>query len=132
MHRTQTYTAKLSPAVHERLTVFMEQQRLLYNAALEERIGAYRKAGQSIDRDGNAALTILNRGLPESPPSGGKTPRGATGGKNGRRRSSRIEFPKEGKLTHDQADTGPASDLYWRTRVRFSVGSWSVRAVVPV
>ena len=57
----------------------MEQQRLLYNAALEERIGAYRKAGQSIDRDGNAALTLVNRGLPESPPSGGEDPEGRYG-----------------------------------------------------
>lgn len=48
MHRTYTYPAKLNPAVHTRLTAFFEQQRLLYNAALEERVGAYRKAGISI------------------------------------------------------------------------------------
>ena len=44
MYRTYTYTAKLRAAVHMRLTAFLEQQRLLYNAALEERIDAYRYA----------------------------------------------------------------------------------------
>ncbi len=59
-HRTHTYTAKLSPAVHNRLTTFLEQQRLLYNAALEERIGAYRKAGVSVSLyDQNKSLTAL-------------------------------------------------------------------------
>ncbi len=47
-YRTATHTARLSAAVHERLNTFLEQQRLLYNAALEERIGAYRKAGVSV------------------------------------------------------------------------------------
>ena len=62
MHRTHTYTAKLSPAVHARLTAFLEQQRLLYNAALEERISAYRKAGKSLSLyDQNKSLTDLRK-----------------------------------------------------------------------
>ena len=60
MHRTQAYTVKLSRAVHERLAAFLEQQRLLYNAALEERIGGYRKAGKSVSlHDQNKSLTVL-------------------------------------------------------------------------
>ena len=60
MHRTYTYTAKLSAAVHARLAAFLEQQRLLYNAALEERIGAYRKAGVSVSLyDQNKSVTLL-------------------------------------------------------------------------
>ena len=47
MHRTHVSTAKLSAETQRRLSTFLEQQRLLYKAALEERIGAYRKAGQS-------------------------------------------------------------------------------------
>ncbi len=59
-YRTHTYTAKRSPAVHDRLGTFLEQQRLLYNAALEERIGAYRKAGISIGLyDQDKSLTTL-------------------------------------------------------------------------
>ena len=48
MHRTSTYTAKLSSVVHDRLSTFLEQQRQLSNAALEERLGAYQQAGVSI------------------------------------------------------------------------------------
>lgn len=60
MHRTHTYTAKLGSSVHARLTAFFEQQRLLFNAALEERIGAYRKAGQSISLyEQIKSLTVL-------------------------------------------------------------------------
>lgn len=60
MHRTATYTAQLSPAVHERLAAFLEQQRLLYNAALEERIGAYRQAGKAVSvYDQSKSLTVL-------------------------------------------------------------------------
>lgn len=60
MHRTQTYTAKVSSSVHARLVAFLEQQRLLYNAALEERIGAYRKAGRALSLyDQHKNLTVL-------------------------------------------------------------------------
>ena len=60
MHRTYTYTAKLRASTHQRLAVFLEQQRVLYNAALEERIGAYKKAGQSVSLyDQNKGLTEL-------------------------------------------------------------------------
>ncbi len=46
--------------MHDRLSTFLEQQRLLYNAALEERIGAYRKAGVSVSLyDQNKSLTVL-------------------------------------------------------------------------
>ena len=98
MHRTQAYTVKLSRAVHERLAAFLEQQRLLYNAALEERIGRcgarVKKSlsdrlhvcpdcGLSIDRDWNAALNILSRGLTVSPPTGGTVPCGVIGAENG-------------------------------------------------
>ena len=68
MHRTQTYTAKLSPATHTRLHAFFEQQRLLYNAALEERISAYQKAGQSLGLyDQNKSLTTLREDPEFSP-----------------------------------------------------------------
>ena len=64
MYRTYTYTAKLRAAVHTRLTAFLEQQRLLYNAALEERIGAYRKAGVSLGLyDQTKSLTLLRKNL---------------------------------------------------------------------
>ncbi len=59
-HRTRTYTAKLSASTHKRLESFLEQQRHLYNAALEERIGAYIKAGKSIGLyDQQKSLTLL-------------------------------------------------------------------------
>jgi putative transposase len=42
-----TFRYRLLPTKgqHEALERILEDQRLLYNAALEERIGAYRKAG---------------------------------------------------------------------------------------
>ena len=46
--RTHTFTGKLSPSVHRNLDAFLAQQRALWNAALEERISAYQKAGISI------------------------------------------------------------------------------------
>ncbi len=48
MIRTHSQTAKLSPATHERLNRFLYLSRQLYNAALDERINAYRKVGESI------------------------------------------------------------------------------------
>ena len=47
MIRTETYTAKLSKSSHQNLDDLLEKLRVLYNAALEERIDAYRKTGQS-------------------------------------------------------------------------------------
>ena len=48
MIRTSTYTARLSRPSHTKLDEFLDMLRVLYNAALEERIDAYRKAGKSI------------------------------------------------------------------------------------
>ena len=47
MIRAATYTAKLSKSSHQNLDDLLEKLRILYNAALEERIDAYRKTGQS-------------------------------------------------------------------------------------
>ncbi len=46
--RTHSQTAQLSRATHQRLDRFLYLSRQLYNAALDERINAYRKAGESI------------------------------------------------------------------------------------
>ena len=46
--KTLTYTAKLSRPTHIRLSAFLRQQKDLWNAALQERIEAYQKAGKSI------------------------------------------------------------------------------------
>lgn len=68
MHRTHTDTAKLSTATHTRLRHFLAQQQVLYNAALEERIGAYRQAGVSLGLDDqNASLTGLRDAAEFSP-----------------------------------------------------------------
>jgi len=48
--RTYTFTGKLSPRVHRNLDAFLSQQRVLWNAALEERISAWEKAGKNISR----------------------------------------------------------------------------------
>ena len=47
MIRTATYTAKLSSASHVNLDELLEMLRVLYNAALQERIDAYKKTGES-------------------------------------------------------------------------------------
>ncbi len=60
--RTHSQTAKLSPATHERLDRFLYLSRQLYNAALDERINAYRKAGVSISYyDQCMSLTKIRR-----------------------------------------------------------------------
>ena len=46
--RTYSYKAKLSSGTHERISEFLEQQRQLYNVALQERIDCYKKTGKSI------------------------------------------------------------------------------------
>lgn len=50
---------------------------------LSDRLHVCPACGLSIDRDWNAAINILHRGLTVSPPSGGKTPSVTPGGKNG-------------------------------------------------
>ena len=46
--RTYTYRVKLSRQSHSNLNYFLEQQRQLYNGALQERIGCYEKTGKTI------------------------------------------------------------------------------------
>ena len=46
--RTLRFPAKLNPSTHHALNGFLVAQRHLWNAALEERIGAYQKPGKSI------------------------------------------------------------------------------------
>ena len=48
MIEVATYTAELSKSSHTKLDKFLDMLRVLYNAALEERIGAYKKVGKSI------------------------------------------------------------------------------------
>ncbi len=57
-----TYRYKLKPtkAQYAELDRLLEAQRLLYNAALHERIEAWRKAGKSISKiDQNKSLTLI-------------------------------------------------------------------------
>ena len=46
--KTLTYTAKLSRSTHGNLDTFLEQQRLLWNVALEQRKVAYKRCGKSL------------------------------------------------------------------------------------
>ena len=48
MIKTYTYTAKMSSACHRNLEEFLVQATILWNCALQERIGAYKKHGMSI------------------------------------------------------------------------------------
>ncbi len=48
MIRTYTYTAKLSKGCHRNLEGFLNQETLLWNCALQERIDAYKKQGIGI------------------------------------------------------------------------------------
>ncbi len=50
---------------------------------LSDRLHVCPACGLSINRDWNAALNILHRGLRVSPPSGGKAPSGTPGTENG-------------------------------------------------
>ena len=57
-----TYKYRLNPEKrqHRALEAILEQQRQLYNAALEERIEAYRRCGRTIsDVDQSRSLTII-------------------------------------------------------------------------
>ncbi len=54
--------AKLSSQTHVNLDAFLEQQRLLWNAALQERIEAYRKRGLAVTGyDQYKSLTLIRR-----------------------------------------------------------------------
>ena len=62
MIRTHTYTAYLSKTTHKRLNNFLAQLTILYNAALEERISAYKKQSKSISRyDQMKSLTEIRK-----------------------------------------------------------------------
>jgi len=64
-----TYKYRLLPnkAQHKALIILCEQQRLLYNAALEERIGCYQKTGKTINGfDQCKSLTEWRRDDPEA------------------------------------------------------------------
>ena len=62
--RTLVFRAKLSRRTHASLEAFLEEMRHLWNAALEERIDAYRKAGVSITWvDQFKALTEIRRAV---------------------------------------------------------------------
>ncbi len=64
--RTLVFRAKLSRRTHASLEAFLDEMRALWNAALEERIDAYRKAGVSITWvDQFKSLTEVRRALPE-------------------------------------------------------------------
>ena len=64
--RTLVFRAKLSRRTHTSLESFFEEMRHLWNAALEERIDAHRKARVSITWvDQFKALTEIRRALPE-------------------------------------------------------------------
>lgn len=63
-----TYRYRLLPTKrqHRALAVLCENQRVLYNAALEERVDCYRKIGKSITYiDQCKSLTLCRRTLPE-------------------------------------------------------------------
>ncbi len=58
--RAYTYAAKLSRQTHANLEDFLAQQRILYNAALQERIDCYQKTGRKITAyDQYKSLTII-------------------------------------------------------------------------
>ena len=95
MIRTATYTASLSSISQVKPDELLEMLRALYHSALQKRIDAYRKTGQSpgyvvqakslteirnnglgfdANRDVNSALNILHRGLGMSLKPGGNYP----------------------------------------------------------
>ncbi len=63
--RTLVFRAKLSRQTHASLEAFLDEMRHLWNAALAERIDAWRKAGVSISWvDQFKALTEIRRAVP--------------------------------------------------------------------
>jgi putative transposase len=66
MNLTYRYRLLPSKAQHRALTAICEAQRLLYNAALEERIDCYRKTGKGITyADQSKSLTECRMSLPD-------------------------------------------------------------------
>ncbi|MYH57587.1 MAG: IS200/IS605 family element transposase accessory protein TnpB [Boseongicola sp. SB0675_bin_26] len=66
MFLTMKYRLSPSRAKRRRLTKLVDDQRLLYNAALEERIDCYRKTGKSLSYfDQCKSLTECRREVPE-------------------------------------------------------------------
>ena len=60
--KTLAYTAKCSGRTHKNLSAFLEQQRALWNAALEQRRAAYKRAGISLSAiDQQKDLTALRK-----------------------------------------------------------------------
>ncbi len=65
-----TYKYRLNPEKRQHLALerILEQQRQLYNAALEERIEAYRRCGRTISEfDQSRSLTIIRADDPAFP-----------------------------------------------------------------
>lgn len=61
-HRTYKYKLLLSKSQHARLEAICESQRILYNAALQERIDCYKKTGKGRSyRDQCKAVTVLRK-----------------------------------------------------------------------
>jgi len=68
---TWTYLIRPTRAQHRLLEAALERERQLYNAALEERIGAWRKAGKSITKfDQMKSLTAIRSDDPLGPGAG--------------------------------------------------------------
>lgn len=64
--RTYRFTANLSAPTHRRLDAFLQEQKDLWNAALEERIAAYQKTGKTVSfYEQCKSLTELRRDCPE-------------------------------------------------------------------
>ena len=60
--RTLSFSARMYRQTHANLDGFLDEMRHLWNAALEERIGAFRKAGKSITwMDQFKSLTVIRR-----------------------------------------------------------------------
>lgn len=64
--RTYRFAANISAPTHRRLDAFLQEQKDLWNAALEERISAYQKTGKTVSfYDQCKSLTELRRDCPE-------------------------------------------------------------------
>lgn len=65
MIRTYTYTAKLNKSGHQKLDEFFRLNTQLYNAALQERIGAHEKGVKITLANQQASPTEIRNSLPE-------------------------------------------------------------------
>lgn len=64
--RTYRFAANISAPTHKRLDAFLQEQKDLWNAALEERISAYQKTGKTVSfYDQCKSLAELRRDCPE-------------------------------------------------------------------